>query len=1067
MILKTVEFSLRQRALVLLATFILIGVGVWSALRLPIDAVPDITNPQVLLNTAVPALAPEEIEKLVTLPLESQMAGLPGMIELRTLSKFGLSQIRMTFEDDVDLYRTRQLVTERLLSAAEKLPPDLQPRLAPISTALGEIFYYSVEFATDTTNKPPSRYEQLQSLKQIQEYVISPLLRQTPGVAEVNTSGGYERQIVIMPDAARLASVGLSLDELAHAIGENTENVGGGMVEIGGEQIVIRANSRVNTTEEIAQLPLKFAGATQPLLVQDVAKVGIGSGYRTGAATVDGQESVIGGALMLAGGNSRIVARDVAAKLAHIQEKLPPGVDVRPLYNRSDLINGTLQTVKANLFEGALLVVVVLFAMLGNFRAAVIVALAIPLSMLFAMIGMAQSGVSGNLMSLGAVDFGLVIDGAVIMSENIIRHLALKQKALGRELTTAERLEEVRSGARESANPMFFGVLVVTIVYVPILALTGIEGKMFRPMALTVIFALAGSLVLALTLTPVLCSYFLRGKIKEDEENWLVHFFKAIYRPVLTWALRFKLVVVTAAVVLVGSALFLFTRLGADFIPQLDEGTMLLQFIRSSSAGMDASTDLQQKSEKLLLEKFPEIDRVFGLIGTAEIAVDPMGPNLCDTYVEFKPRREWREIAGETATKEQLIDLMRRELAVHAPGQTYLFTQPILMRFNEMMAGVRADIAVKVFGDDFKELERLSTEIRDLLRKIPGAGDVEFDAFGRSPLLEIKPDRDALRRYNLQAGDLNQAIATALAGEEVGTVIEGNRRFPIVVRLAEDARRSVDTMKRLPVRTDVGGLLTLGQVATFQMTEQVGAVTRESGQRRSAILVNLRGRDTEGFVKEAMSRIKTEVKFPSGYYYEFGGQYENLQKARARLAIIVPMALVFIFLLIFTSLGGLRHTLMVCTGIPLAMAGGVFALWLRDMPFTISAGVGFIALTGVAVLDDLMMCSYFHVLREQGRDIATSVREGAMTRLRPVLMTALVASFGFVPMAISTGAGAEVQRPLATVVLGGIITSTFLTLVLLPVLYEWLEGKKKPANDAPSESPSSEGGPSPDAATTS
>ncbi len=1039
MIQKTIEFSLRQRALVLFATLVLIGVGVWSALRLPIDAVPDITNPQVLVNTAVPALAPEEIEKLVTFPLESQMAGLPGMIELRSLSKFGLSQVRLTFEDGVDIYRTRQLITERLLSAAEKLPPDLQPRLAPISTALGEIFYYAVEFSADATNKPPTRYEQLMALKQMQEYVISPLLRATPGVAEVNTSGGYERQIVVMPDPARLASVGLSLEELAHAIGENTDNVGGGLVEIGGEQIVIRANSRVSTTEEIAQLPLKFAGSTQPLLVQDVAQVGIGSGYRTGAATVDGTEGVVGGALMLAGSNSRIVARDAAAKLAHIQEKLPPGVEVRPIYNRSDLINRTLDTVKGNLFEGALLVVVVLFAMLGNFRAAIIVALAIPLSMLFAMFGMSQTGVSGNLMSLGAVDFGLVIDGAVIMSENIIRHLALKQKALGRELTAAERFNEVRSAAREAANPMFFGVLVVTIVYVPILALTGIEGKMFRPMALTVIFALAGSLVLAITLTPVLCSYLLRGKIKEDEENWLVHFFKAIYRPVLALALRFKLVVVTAAAVLVGSALFLFTRLGADFIPQLDEGTMLLQFIRSSSAGLDASTDLQQKSEKLLLEKFPEIDRMFGLIGTAEIAVDPMGPNLCDTYVEFKPPREWRKIDGQTATKEQLIELMRRELAVHVPGQTYLFTQPILMRFNEMMAGVRADIAVKVFGDDFKELERLTTEIRDLLRKIPGAGDVEFDAFGRSPLLEIKPDRDALRRYNLQAGDLNHAIATALAGEEVGSVIEGNRRFPIVVRLAEDARRSVDTMKRLPVRTDAGGLLTLGQVATFQMVEQVGAVTRESGQRRGAILVNLRGRDTEGYVNEAMARIKAEVKFPAGYYYEFGGQYENLQKARARLAIIVPMALVFIFILIFMSVGGLRHTLLVCTGIPLAMAGGVFALWLRDMPFTISAGVGFIALTGVAVLDDLMMVSYFHLLREQGRDIATSVREGAMTRLRPVLMTALVASFGFIPMAIATGAGAEVQRPLATVVLGGIITSTFLTLVLLPVLYEWIE----------------------------
>jgi cobalt-zinc-cadmium resistance protein CzcA len=1052
MVLRVIELSLRQRPLVLLATLVLIGVGVWSALRLPIDSVPDITNPQVLINTSVPALAPEEIEKLVTLPLESQMAGLPGMIELRSLSKFGLSQIRMTFEDDVDVYRIRQLVSERLPVAVEKLPAGLQPRLAPISTALGEIFYYSVEFTPETPNKPPTRYEQLQSLKEIQEYVISPLLRATPGVAEVNTSGGYERQIVIMPDPARLASVGLSLEELVHAIGENTENVGGGLVEIGGEQIVIRANSRVSTTEEIAQLPLKFAGSAQPLLVQDVAQVGIGSGYRTGAATVNGDEGVVGGALMLAGGNSRIVARDVAAKLAHIQEKLPPGVEVRPLYNRSDLVNRTLHTVEKNLFEGALLVVVVLFALLGNLRAAFIVALAIPLSMLFALTGMVESRVSGNLMSLGAIDFGLIIDGAVVMVENIIRHLAHKQKELGRELTAAERFNEVRYSAKEVANPMFFGVLIITVVYVPILALTGIEGKMFRPMALTVIFALAGSLALALTLMPVLCSYFLRGKIREHD-NWLVRFFKALYTPLLSWSLRFKRVVVIAAVVLFGSSLFVFTRLGAEFIPQLDEGTMLLQFIRSSSAGLGASTDLQEKSEKLLLEKFPEIERIFGLIGTAEIAVDPMGANLCDTYVEFKPRDQWRKIDGRPATKEQLIDLMRRELAVHAPGQTYLFTQPIQMRFNEMMAGVRADIAVKVYGNDFEELERLSTEIRDLLRTIPGSGDVEFDAFGRSPLLEITPDRDALRRFNMQSGNLNHAIATALAGEEVGSVIEGNRRFPIVVRLAEDARRSVDTMKRLPVRTEAGGLLTLGQVARFQMTEQVGAVTREAGQRRGAILVNLRGRDVEGYVNEALARIKVEVKFPPGYYYEFGGQFENLQKARARLALIVPMALVFIFILIFLSFGSFRQAALIFVCVPLAVTGGVFALWARDMPFTISAGVGFIALSGIAVLNGIMLISFINQLRREGRNVRDAVVEGTLTRLRPKLMTALVASFGFVPMAIATGAGAEVQRPLATVVIGGIITSTFLTLVLLPVLYEWIESRGSRREEALTETP--------------
>lgn len=1042
MILRTVEFSLRHRPLVLLATVVLASLGLWSALRLPIDAVPDITSPQVLINTAVPALAPEEIEKLVTLPLESQMAGMPDMVELRTLSKFGLSQIRMTFKDHVDLYRTRQLVSERLQGIAEKLPAGLQPRLAPISTALGEIFYYTVEFKRDATNKPKSRVEQLMALRQIQEYVVSPLLRATPGVAEVNTSGGYERQMVVMPNLARLTSVGMTVEELARKLAANAENVGGGSIEVGGEQIVIRAASRVQTSEEIARVPLKFVGSPSPLLVQDVARVGIASSFRTGAATANGEEAVVGGALMLAGGNSRIVANQVSARLAQIQAKLPPGIELLPLYNRSDLVNRTLRTVEKNLFEGALLVVAVLFALLGNLRAAFIVALAIPFSMLFAITGMVESRVSGNLMSLGAIDFGLIIDGAVVMVENIVRHLAHKQKKLGRELTPAERFEEVLYSAREVANPMFFGVLIITVVYIPILALTGIEGKMFRPMALTVIFALAGSLVLAVTLMPVLCSFFLRGRFRE-QDNWLIQFFKRIYAPLLAWALRLKIMVVAAAVVLFGSSLWVFTRLGAEFIPQLNEGTLLLQFIRSSSAGLSASVEMQEKSEKLLQEKFPQIQGMFGLVGTAEIAIDPMGPNLCDTYIEFKPRGQWALIDGRIPTKEELIERMRRELLMNVPGQALLFTQPIQMRFNEMMAGVRADIAVRIFGEDFKELERIATEIRDLLRQIPGSGDVEFDAFGRSPLLEIKPDRDALRRYNLDTEQLNRAVAASLAGEQVGTIIEGNQRFPIVVRLAEDARNNLETMKHLPVRTEDGGLIPLGQVSRFEMLDQVGAVTREAGQRRAAVLVNLRGRDVESFVREATARIKGEISFPSGYHYEFGGQFENLRTARLRLAIIVPLALTMIFILILMSFGSFRQAALIFVCVPLAVTGGVFALWLRGMPFTISAGVGFVALSGIAVLNGIMLISFINQLRRQGGNLREAVVEGTLTRLRPKLMTALVASFGFVPMALSTGAGAEVQRPLATVVIGGIVSSTFLTLVLLPVLYEWLEQSRE------------------------
>ena len=1040
---KLLELSLRQRAAVLLATGILVVVGIWAALRLPIDAVPDITSPQVQINTAVSALAPEEIEKLVTFPIESEMAGLPGMVELRSLSKFGLSQITMTFRDGVDLYRTRQLVSERLQGALDELPPGLTPQLAPIATGLGEIYYYAVEFTDAATNKPATRKEQLMALKLIQDYQIKPMLRATPGVAEVNTSGGYEKQIVIQPDPARLMSAGMSFADLAERIEENTHNSGGGLVEIGGEQIVIRADSRVASVEEISQIPLKFGGGVKPLLVRDVAGVGIGHAFRTGASTDQGEEALVGATIMLAGETSRTVAHAVRGKLKEIQSKLPPGVQVRTLYDRSELVDRTIATVEKNLAEGALLVVVVLFLLLGNWRAALIVAMAIPLSMLFAMTGMVRLGISGNLMSLGAIDFGLIIDGAVVMVENIVRHLGEKQHKLSRPLTIEERTREVLFSAKEVASPMFFGVLIITLVYVPILSLQGIEGKMFKPMAMVVMLALGGALVLALTLMPVLCSFLLRGRISEGD-NWLIQFCKRLYAPLLNFGLHFRGFVVLPMVLVFITSLWLFTRLGAEFIPQLDEGSLTLQFIRSSSAGLDASVEMQRQSERVLKAEFPEIKELFSRIGTAEIALDPMGPNVADTYVMLQPREKWRMIDGKRATKEQLAELMRASLTEKVPGQAYLISQPIQMRFNEIMAGARADLVCKIYGDSFEELERLAGEVRTVLQSLPGGKESEFDAIGRVPMLEIKPNRDALQRYNIHAQDVNRVVETALAGGEVGTLIEGNRRFPIVVRLAEPLRADVEAMKRLPVRTDDGGLLTLGQIATIKTVEQVGMIARENTQRRAGILVNVHGRDTEGFVTEATQAIRNKVKFTEGYYFEFGGQFRNLVEARQRLTIVVPLALALIFVLIFFALGSLRQVLLVYTGIPLAVTGGVFALWLRGMPFTISAGVGFIALSGVAVLNGLMMISYFNLLREKGRAIHDAVTEGALTRLRPVLMTALVASFGFVPMAIATGAGAEVQRPLATVVIGGIVSSTLLTLVLLPVLYEWLE-RNRPA----------------------
>ena len=1045
------EAVMRQRVAVLLATLVLIGVGVWAMLRLPIDAVPDITNPQVQINTAVPALAPEEIEKLISFPIESEMAGLPEMVELRSLSKFGLSQITMTFKDGVDLYRTRQLVTERLQAVLDELPAGLTPKLAPIATGLGEIFYYTLDYTAEAKGKPATREAQLMALWQIQEYTVKPLLRSTHGVAEVNRSGGYEREVIIQPDPAKLASAGLSLDALAKIVEQNTKNAGGGSIEIGGEQLIIRAPTRVTSAEEIAKLPLKFGAGVRPILLSDVATVGIGSSFRTGASTHEGQEALVGAAIMLAGENTRLVAQSVRIKLQEIQEKLPEGVSIKPVYDRSELVNRTIHTVERNLFEGAVLVVAVLFLLLGNFRAAFIVALVIPLSMLFAMTGMIRLGLSGNLMSLGAVDFGLIIDGAVVMVENIVRHLGERQHALGRKLTSQERSREVLRSAKEVANPMFFGVLIITVVYLPILALQGIEGKMFAPMAVVVMLALGGSLVLALSLMPVLCSYLLGGNIQE-KDNWLVSLVKKLYTPLLNFGLRFRWLVILPMFALFGFSLVIFSRLGSEFIPQLDEGDFTLQFIRSSSAGLSSSVELQKQSETILRRDFPEIRDVFSRIGTAEVASDPMGPNVSDTYVMLQPRETWRMVDGKPITKEALGNLMRTRVLDQVPGQNLLVSQPIQMRFNEIMAGSRADLLCKIYGEDYNELESLAGQVRAALNGIPGGAETEFDAIGKVPMIEVQPDRDAMQKFNVHADDLNRLIETAFAGANVGTLIEGNRRTPIIVRLSEDRRADIPAMERLPLRTEEGALLSLGQIAKVKLVEQVNQISRENTQRRVSVLINVRGRDTAGFVEQATKAIHQQVKFPDGYYFEFGGQFKNLKEAKARLTIVVPLALGLIFVLIFLSFRSLRQATLIFVCVPLAVSGGIFALWLRAMPFTISAAVGFIALSGIAVLNGIMLISFINQLREEGKSLRDAVVEGTLTRLRPKLTTALVASLGFLPMAIATGAGAEVQRPVATVVIGGIVTSTFLTLLVVPLLYEWLERKTKPRNQQPIES---------------
>jgi cobalt-zinc-cadmium resistance protein CzcA len=1046
MIDRILEFSLRQRGVVLLAAAALLGAGLWSARHLPIDAVPDITGVQVQINTEVPSLAGEETEKLVTQPIELEVAGLPGVEDMRSITKFGLSQVTLQFQDGTDIYRARQLVAERLQGALEKLPAGILPKLAPISTGLGEILYYSVNYRADAKNKPATELEQLIALSEIQRYTIKPLLRTVPGIAEINETGGYEKQFVVSPRPEALAERNLTFSELAALIAANVENAGGGIIDRGGQQLTIRAVSRVQTADDIAQLPLKFAGGATPLLVQDVAEVRLGTKFRTGAATLDGHETVIGTAMMLAGENSREVAGRVKARLAEIQTKLPAGVEIRIEYDRAQLIGRTIRTVESNLLEGALLVVVVLLVLLGNWRAALIVSAAIPLSFLFALTGMRYFGISGNLMSLGAVDFGLIIDGAVVIVENIVRSLGLRQHQLGRPLTVEERTRVVLAASKQVGSPMFFGVVIITVVYIPILALSGIEGKMFHPMALTVMLALGGALLLSLTLMPALCSFLLGGRISEAD-NALVRLAKRVYAPALTAALRLRWPVTAGAAGLFAAALWLFTHLGAEFVPKLDEGSITAMLYKPVGMSMAESLRTDLEVETRLRAEFPEVTRIFSRIGTSEIASDPMPPNESDVYLFYQPLAAWPRTPGRPTTKAELREQLEAALKRINPAYDLLFAQPIEMRFNEMLEGTKAELAVKVFGDNYDVLEPLAEQIKTLLEQTPGVAQVEYETDGRTPQLQIDVKRDALRRYNLQAAEVNRAISTALGGETVGAIVEGNHRHDIVVRMPDALRADDAEIQKLPLRVGDAGLLPLGRFVTFATLQTVEPIQRDAGQRRAALMVNLKTRDIEGFVRAAEQAIREQVKLPEGYMVQFGGQYENLQIARARLAVVVPSALVLIFVLIFLAFGSVRQALLVYSGIPLAATGGVAALWLRGMPFSITAAVGFIALAGVAVLNGVVLVSYFNQLREEGRTLRDAVVEGSLTRLRPVLMTAAVASLGFVPMALATGAGAEVQRPLATVVIGGIVSSTLLTLIVLPVLYAWWE--KSPVAPAP------------------
>lgn len=1042
---RIIRFSIQHRWLVLIAVLGMAVLGVYSFGRLPIDAVPDITNVQVQVNTPVLALSPPEVEKRITFPIEWAMGGIPGVEQVRSLSRYGLSQVTVIFKPGTDIYFARQLVNQRLQEARESLPPGTEPTMGPVSTGLGEIFMWTVE-ADSTARRADGRPFDLTDLRTLQDWLVRPQVRTVPGVTEVNSIGGYEKQFHVTPDPARLLAHGLSFRDVFEALARNNANTGAGYIEHGSEQYLIRSTGLVQDVSDIADIVLRTSDGI-PIRIRDVAEVGLGQELRTGAATDRGQEAVLGTAIMLIGENSRTVSRRVAAKMAEVNRSLPDGVRARTVYDRTYLVDATLHTVQKNLFEGALLVIVILFLLLGNLRAALIVAMAIPLSMLFAVTGMVQRGISGNLMSLGAIDFGIIIDGAVVMVENIIRRFAHRQQVLGRLLTHQERLDEAFASAREVAAPTLSGIAIIMIVYLPILTLSGIEGKMFGPMAAVVLLALAGALVLTFTFVPAATAVFLTGRVAEEEHAVLKRV-RAVYAATLDRATRYPRAVVTAAAVLVLGSTLLATRLGSEFVPKLGEGALAIQPARIPSISLRISVQMQGEVEAMLMREFPdEIVDVFARTGTAEIATDPMGPNVSDTYVMLTPREQWKK----ARTQEELAEAIEAKLSLMA-GQNFEISQPIELRFNELIAGVRSDLAVKVFGDDLETMTREANRIARLLTGIRGAADVKVEQTAGLPVLTVDIDRAAIARYGLNVSDVQEVLATAVGGAVAGQVQQGDQRFDLVVRLPDALRRDLRALDALPVplgpaaagkeglvssRHEEGhsAYVPLGAVARIALAEGPNQISREDGKRRVVVQANVRGRDLGSFVAEAQARVDRELQLPSGYWLRWGGQFENLTAARARLVWVVPLALALIFLLLFMTFGSVGQALLVFTGVPLALSGGVIALVARGLPFSISAGIGFIALSGVAVLNGLVMVSFINALRARGMPLLQAIREGSLTRLRPVLMTALVASLGFVPMALAHGTGAEVQRPLATVVIGGIVSSTLLTLVVLPVLY--------------------------------
>lgn len=1011
---RIIEASLRHRLLVILASLGVVVAGVIAYRRLPIDAFPDTTPAQVQINTVAPALSPLEIERQITAPIEQSIAGLPRLAEVRSLTRFGLSQVTVTFEDGMDIYLARQVLSERLDSV--ELPPGIaRPELGPAATGLGEVFHYIL--TSDDGSKD------LAELRTIHDWVVKPQLRSVPGVAEVNAWGGDERQIHVVVDPTGLHSRGLKLADVAEAIEKNNLNVGGGTLDQAGESSLIQGIGIVTSLKDIEAIVIA-AEEGVPIRVRDVAKVVEGREIRRAGVTTDGKgEVVLGLGFMMMGENSHEVTSRLKLRLAEIEKTLPPGVHIKTAYDRTTLVDQVLRTVRTNLIEGAILVVAVLFVFLGNLRAGLIVAAAIPLSMLFAFDFMLRAGIAGSLMSLGAIDFGLVVDSSVIMVENSVRRLSEDQ-------SEKSRLEIVRDAALEVRRPTMFGELIIMIVYLPVLALEGIEGKLFRPMALTAIFALAGSMVLSLTLMPVLASLVLpRRGVKS--ENFVVRGLLRAYLPVLRWALRLRWAVLATAVLLLGGAVFLATRLGSEFTPKLQEGSIVINTVRLAGVSIDESIRYGTQIEKALLEKFPdEIERIWTRTGTPEVATDPMGVEVSDVFIMLRPRTGWKR----ASTQDELVTAMQEELS-SLPGMRMAFTQPIELRMNEMVAGIRSDIGVKLFGDDFDILKGKAREIEAILKKIPGAADVAAEQITGQPVLQIEVDRAAVARHGIAARDVLDVVES-LGTREVGTLQEGERRFPITLRIADRYRTDPESIERILVTSPGGDAIPLARLAKITMAEGPTAIQREWGKRRVVIQANVRGRDVGGYVREAMASIERGVDLPSGYFVRYGGQFEHLERAEKRLFVVVPIALGLIFALLYFTYGRVLDALRVFLGVPFAAIGGIAALWLRGIPFSVAAGVGFVALSGVSVLGDMVLVSTVRQLVEQGTPMREAILMAAERRLRPVLMTSLVAAIGFLPMALNTGIGAEVQRPLATVVIGGLISSTWLTLIGLPVLYD-------------------------------